>query len=116
MIESSPHLLVHNNFIVSLISITRSEAKLVGMSDHLACVVTIERVEDIEEVGAIWTSVFRILVWQVKHQLGVLPEKREQVLHAKFVVVGNHDELDQFTLHQLLLATKNLTNKVLGAH
>ncbi len=73
----------------------------------------VDRVQEVHEISARGTLVLRVFVWQVREELRVILEPREDALDGQLVVVWHLDELHLRLLKQMLLAGQHLLKEVL---
>ena len=83
------------------------------MPDESLRVVGVDRVQDVEHVGAITHLSFGKRIWHERHELRVLRQLGPEILDGQFVVMRHVDPLDVVFTEKPLLATEDIFQEVL---
>ena len=106
-----------DQYLVSMVSlISNGISLLLCVADHALHVRWINKVVDIEGVGTIRNSPFRVPVGEVLKHLHVLLDLRVDVLDAELVELGHVDRPELGHREQALLVGKDLLEEVLVDH
>ena len=116
IIKLLPHLITDKNLVDLFGVLGGGEALPVGKVEQLRHVVSIQRIDDVPEELLVRSTPCWVLVGQIHHDLGVLPELMEDVLDAELIILRDADEPDILKLEHLLLTTDHGTDEVLVAH
>ena len=90
----------------------RCKSGAVGVSNHIAHILWMHRVEDGEEVRSVRVSVLWVLVLQVLHHVTVFTELGEDVFDTQLIIMRHSDKLAFCHWQQRFLTLEDLTQEV----
>ena len=83
------------------------------MLDQFLAVLVLQCVQHVKEELPVWHPALRHLVWEVLHELHILPHQRPERDHAELVVHRHLHELHIAQLEELLMVEEDLLQEVL---
>ena len=92
----------------------RRHPLLVGVDHEVLEILRMNRVQDVEEIGAGWPFIGWKLVREVLHEQLVILEHGEECLDGELIIVWHLDVRDRSLLEQHLLAGQDVLEEVLG--
>jgi hypothetical protein len=84
-----------------------------SMLHDLLEVVWVYGVEDVKEVGSTWSFVLWVGILEVNLEVSILLQFGPEVLHGKFLEVGDMNVVDLLLLHEPLFVGEDLSEEVL---
>ena len=91
-------------------------ATAAGMSDYLAHILRHESIENVEEVQSVRRMTLGILIREIHHEDGIILEIGKKFLDRELLILWNVDHFDFRKFEELLLISKNCSEKVFVHH
>ena len=87
-----------------------------SMSNYFAHILRVESIENVEEVLSVRWMTLGILIREVHHEDRIILEVREEFLDRELLILWYVDHLDIRKFEELLLVSKNCSEKVFVHH
>ena len=85
----------------------------VRMAHELRKIFRVDSIQYVEKIISIWAFVLRIFGWEVRKKVGVLSHFGPEPTNGELIIVRHLHSLDVTLLHELLFASKNISEEVL---
>ena len=91
-------------------------ATATSMSNYFAHILRVESIENVEEVLSVRRMTLGILIREIHHEDGIILEIGKKFLDRELLILWNVDHFDFRKFEELLLISKNCSEKVFVHH